>query len=269
MQLIGRGCRERSPDSALVRCRSGSRIGRCSARVRHRHTHCHLEPVLTFPNSRRAKLKRLTSDDRERMLRSRALPEYFDPAQALQSPLRDYSRAAMMSPVSYAPPYGDLARPHAVPSYVPGLEHHYEGTAEAYRSMALSPTSSIPTGDESHLQYIPVPRGSYPIGQQLPDEGAINVGYFSPPLTSHPAASVYTGISQMGPTSAPAGSPSTSAPFNVAYAVPTGYHYSPGGTPLTQRQASLHCTTSNQGSPPPMMMSPQSGFADSVYGRPS
>lgn len=36
--------------------------------------------------SRRAKLKRLTSNDRERVLKSRALPDDFDTAQVLQSP---------------------------------------------------------------------------------------------------------------------------------------------------------------------------------------
>lgn len=37
-------------------------------------------------NCRRAKLKRLTTDDRERMMRSRALPADFDMTQALHSP---------------------------------------------------------------------------------------------------------------------------------------------------------------------------------------
>ena len=40
-------------------------------------------------NFRRAKLKRLTTDDQERMMRSRALPEDFDFAQTLQPNLRD------------------------------------------------------------------------------------------------------------------------------------------------------------------------------------
>ena len=40
-------------------------------------------------NCRRAKLKRLTTDDQERMMRSRALPEDFDFAQTLQPNLRD------------------------------------------------------------------------------------------------------------------------------------------------------------------------------------
>ena len=39
---------------------------------------------LTF--SRRAKLKRLTSNDRERMLKSRALPDDFDTTQVLRTP---------------------------------------------------------------------------------------------------------------------------------------------------------------------------------------
>ena len=51
-------------------------------------------PIPCFPsrlmsNYRRAKLKRLTTDDQERMMRSRALPEDFDFAQTLQPNLRD------------------------------------------------------------------------------------------------------------------------------------------------------------------------------------
>lgn len=58
---------------------------------------------------RRAKLKRLTSDDRERMMRSRALPEHFDTTQALHSPF-GAQPPPMGAPVpgvgGYAP-YGD------------------------------------------------------------------------------------------------------------------------------------------------------------------
>ncbi|KAJ8106970.1 hypothetical protein OPT61_g9186 [Boeremia exigua] len=42
--------------------------------------------VQVWFQNRRAKLKRLTSDDRERMMRSRALPDDFDMAQALHAP---------------------------------------------------------------------------------------------------------------------------------------------------------------------------------------
>lgn len=63
---------------------------------------------------RRAKLKRLTSDDRERMLKSRALPEDFDMTQALHSPYGGQHAIGtpLASPVSYLPyADGSLVRP--------------------------------------------------------------------------------------------------------------------------------------------------------------
>lgn len=54
-------------------------------------------------------MKRLTVDDQERMLKSRALPEDFDMSQALHSPYGGQSimGTPMASPISYAPSYGD------------------------------------------------------------------------------------------------------------------------------------------------------------------
>lgn len=49
---------------------------------------------------RRAKLKRLTVNDRERMLKSRALPDGFDRHQVLKSPFELQSGAASTSPLS-------------------------------------------------------------------------------------------------------------------------------------------------------------------------
>ena len=55
---------------------------------------------------RRAKLKRLTNDDRERMMESRAVPEDFDMAQALRSPygVQTFSPTAYSSPVAHTTP---------------------------------------------------------------------------------------------------------------------------------------------------------------------
>lgn len=53
---------------------------------------------------RRAKLKRLTSDDRERMMRSRALPDDFDMHQTLHSPFKN--------PLVPVIPYTFPAGPH-------------------------------------------------------------------------------------------------------------------------------------------------------------
>lgn len=70
--------------------------------------------VQVWFQNRRAKLKRLTSDDRERMMRSRALPDDFDMAQALHSPFGTTHGIGtpLTSPSSYSPgfPERDMAR---------------------------------------------------------------------------------------------------------------------------------------------------------------
>lgn len=55
---------------------------------------------LTHP--RRAKLKRLTTNDRERMLKSRALPDDFDTTQVLRTPFEH--KSASETPVRLFPP---------------------------------------------------------------------------------------------------------------------------------------------------------------------
>lgn len=79
MLPIESACRERSLASARDRCKFGFKIGASPCR----YIECSVEADL--PN-RRAKLKRLTTDDRERMMRSRALPADFDMMQALRAP---------------------------------------------------------------------------------------------------------------------------------------------------------------------------------------
>ncbi|KAI9833137.1 MAG: hypothetical protein M1819_003759 [Sarea resinae] len=62
--------------------------------------------VQVWFQNRRAKLKRLTTDDRERMMRSRTLPEDFDMAQALRSPYgvsQGGATASIPSPSTYSP----------------------------------------------------------------------------------------------------------------------------------------------------------------------
>lgn len=73
--------------------------------------------MLTATPSRRAKLKRLTSDDRERMMRSRALPDDFDMTQALHSPFGAAGHGVgtpLASPATnFSPsfPEGNMVRP--------------------------------------------------------------------------------------------------------------------------------------------------------------
>ncbi|MCJ1431101.1 hypothetical protein MMC27_000452 [Xylographa pallens] len=75
--------------------------------------------VQVWFQNRRAKLKRFTSDDQERMMSTRALPDGFDMSQALHSPLepQPYTnvlfQAPATSPASYASTFhdGGMMRP--------------------------------------------------------------------------------------------------------------------------------------------------------------
>jgi hypothetical protein len=60
--------------------------------------------------TRRAKLKRLTTNDRERMLKSRALPDDFDTTKVLRTPFEGKSSGVtpVASPQGYAAPNPDF-----------------------------------------------------------------------------------------------------------------------------------------------------------------
>jgi hypothetical protein len=105
---------------------------------------------------RRAKLKRLTTDDRERMMRSRALPADFDMTQALHSPFGSqappHAGTPMPSPGSFAP-FGDHngVRPltldtlRRVPDYDSFGQQQYvspTGITPALGSFAFTPPQS-------------------------------------------------------------------------------------------------------------------------------
>ncbi|MCJ1392086.1 hypothetical protein MMC18_004953 [Xylographa bjoerkii] len=69
--------------------------------------------VQVWFQNRRAKLKRFTSDDQERMMSTRAAPDGFDMSQALHSPLEPQLRtnalfqSSVTSPVSYVSTFHD------------------------------------------------------------------------------------------------------------------------------------------------------------------
>jgi len=78
MLLTGSGYRARSPVSVPDKSKSGSKIGREDIKI---HVFC-----VFLICCRRAKIKRMTADDRDRMIKMRAVPDDFDNVQALHSP---------------------------------------------------------------------------------------------------------------------------------------------------------------------------------------
>ncbi|RMZ71464.1 homeobox domain-containing [Pyrenophora seminiperda CCB06] len=88
--------------------------------------------VQVWFQNRRAKLKRLTSDDRERMMRSRALPDDFDMASALHSPFGNSHGLGtpLASPASYNPsfPESNMMRPLSIDTFRRTLDSHMSPT---------------------------------------------------------------------------------------------------------------------------------------------
>ncbi|ORY02927.1 hypothetical protein BCR34DRAFT_492813 [Clohesyomyces aquaticus] len=105
--------------------------------------------VQVWFQNRRAKLKRLTSDDRERMMRSRALPEDFDMAQALHSPFGSTHGLGtpLNSPGSYTPgfPEGNMMRPLSIDTLRRGpMDSHMSptGISPAFGGFTFTPPQS-------------------------------------------------------------------------------------------------------------------------------
>ncbi|KAF1947733.1 homeobox-domain-containing protein [Clathrospora elynae] len=105
--------------------------------------------VQVWFQNRRAKLKRLTSDDRERMMRSRALPDDFDMAQALHSPFGNSHGLGtpLSSPGSYTPsfPEGNMMRPLSIDTFRRGpLDSHISptGISPAFSGFTFTPPQS-------------------------------------------------------------------------------------------------------------------------------
>ena len=118
------------------------------------------------PTDRRAKLKRLTGDDQDRVMKSRAPPEDFDTAQALRSAFGGYPRSVgtpLISP-SYSASFGDtgMTRTSLVdafrrqddrttsPNSMQSASVNYYTSSSSYpASENLSPVSSM--SESSHF----------------------------------------------------------------------------------------------------------------------
>ncbi|KAL2135084.1 hypothetical protein VTI74DRAFT_9900 [Chaetomium olivicolor] len=109
--------------------------------------------VQVWFQNRRAKIKRLTADDRERMLKMRAVPEDFDSLSALHSPYGAVHGlgAPMASPVDLGgSSYADhMMRPLMVDVRRHDGEDHLSptGLSPAFGSIGFTPSAALSTPD--------------------------------------------------------------------------------------------------------------------------
>jgi hypothetical protein len=153
---------------------------------------------------RRAKLKRLTSDDRERMMRSRALPDDFDMASALHSPFGNSHGLGtpLASPGSYTPsfPEGNMMRPLSIDTFRRGpLDSHISptGISPAFGGFTFTPPQSATDtispvsaheGSPFGFHSAPLdtsPRTSNPFSMSISNPPAYAAQHSIPRLTMH------------------------------------------------------------------------------------
>ncbi|KAK3679460.1 hypothetical protein LTR78_001021 [Recurvomyces mirabilis] len=149
--------------------------------------------VQVWFQNRRAKLKRLTTDDRERMLRSRALPANFDMTQALHSPFGTQAPPNIGTPMPSPGTYGSF------------------GDANGARPLTLDTMRRVPDYDQYAQPQYTTPTGV------TPALGAFN---FTPPQSA-------TGT--LSPTSMASGASAfgfhpQESPRRYTYGLPLGAH---------------------------------------------
>lgn len=194
MRRIASDFLARFQDLALGKSRSGFKIGKKEIAT----CLCFTKRLLNRTN-RRAKLKRLTSDDRERMMRSRALPEDFDMTQALHSPFGSTTGTVgtpLPSPGNYTPsfPEGNMIRPLNLEGLRRGPEPSHmspTGITPAFGSFNFTPTQSgaealspVSAHTESPaFNYSPIEHGSP--RRNHPFLGSVNSGPVYSPHHPH------------------------------------------------------------------------------------
>ncbi|KAK0635403.1 hypothetical protein B0T17DRAFT_40220 [Bombardia bombarda] len=109
--------------------------------------------VQVWFQNRRAKIKRLTADDRDRMIKMRAVPDDFDNVQALHSPYGAVHGLGtpITSPVDFGSSYADhMMRPLMVDVRRPeGSDDHLSptGLSPAFGSIGFNSSASLSTPD--------------------------------------------------------------------------------------------------------------------------
>ncbi|KAK0720442.1 hypothetical protein B0H67DRAFT_188119 [Lasiosphaeris hirsuta] len=109
--------------------------------------------VQVWFQNRRAKIKRLTADDRDRMIKMRAVPDDFDNVQALHSPYGAVHGLGtpMTSPVDFGgSSYADhMMRPLMVDVRRQEGDDHLSptGLSPAFGSIAFNPSTTLSTSD--------------------------------------------------------------------------------------------------------------------------
>jgi hypothetical protein len=109
--------------------------------------------IISLTDSRRAKTKRLTADDRERIIKMRAVPDGFDNVQALHSPYGAVHGigATMQSPVDFVPQYTDhMMRPLIVDTMRRNEQEEHispTGLSPAFGHVGFSPGGPMGSSD--------------------------------------------------------------------------------------------------------------------------